>query len=85
MRRKENFMAAAQTASYQTSQQEIPTRETKPPADPSDMTRQNRDSQKIAQLAYSYWEAGGRRNGSAEEDWARAEQALYGDANAATK
>jgi hypothetical protein len=78
-------MAAAQTAPYQTSQQEIPTRETKPPMDPSDMTRQNRDSQKIAELAYFYWEIGGRRDGSAEEDWARAEQTLYGGSNAATE
>lgn len=77
--------AVAQTAPYQASQQEIPTRETKSPVDPSDMTRQNRDPEKIAKLAYSYWEAGGRRNGSAEEDWARAEQALYGDANATTE
>jgi hypothetical protein len=30
----------------------------------------------IAQLAYSYWEARGCANGSAEEDWVRAEQEL---------
>lgn len=28
----------------------------------------------IARLAYSYWEARGGRDGSAEEDWYRAEQ-----------
>jgi DUF2934 family protein len=28
----------------------------------------------IARLAYSYWEARGCTNGSADEDWVRAEQ-----------
>jgi hypothetical protein len=32
--------------------------------------------EEIAQLAYSYWEARGRPDGSAEEDWFRAEQEL---------
>jgi hypothetical protein len=30
----------------------------------------------IARLAYSYWEAGGCTNGSAAEDWVRAEQEI---------
>lgn len=42
-----------------------------------------RNQQQIAQLAYSYWEARGERNGSAEEDWFRAEIELYG--NTSTK
>jgi hypothetical protein len=32
--------------------------------------------EEIAQLAHSYWEARGRPDGSAEEDWFRAEQDL---------
>jgi hypothetical protein len=32
--------------------------------------------EQIAALAYSYWEARGRRGGSPEEDWLRAEQEL---------
>ena len=34
--------------------------------------------EEIARLAYAYWEAGGRRHGSAEEDWFRAERELLG-------
>ena len=30
----------------------------------------------IARLAYSYWEGRGGQGGSAEEDWARAEEEL---------
>jgi hypothetical protein len=30
--------------------------------------------EEIARLAYSYWEAGGRRHGCPEEDWYRAER-----------
>ena len=30
----------------------------------------------IAQLAYSYWESGGRRHGSSMDDWLRAEREL---------
>jgi hypothetical protein len=30
----------------------------------------------IARLAYSYWEAGGRREGTAQSDWLRAEEVL---------
>ena len=32
--------------------------------------------ERIARLAYSYWEARGRQGGSAEEDWFRAEREL---------
>jgi len=32
--------------------------------------------ERIARLAYSYWEARGRPNGSPEEDWFRAEEEL---------
>jgi hypothetical protein len=32
----------------------------------------------IQKLAYSYWEAGGRREGSALSDWLRAEKVLGG-------
>lgn len=34
------------------------------------------DSAEIALLAYSYWEARRGQNGSAEEDWLRAEREL---------
>jgi len=34
---------------------------------------QDRMQEAIAGLAYSYWEARGRQDGSAEEDWLRAE------------
>ncbi len=34
------------------------------------------ESEAVARLAYSYWEARGGRNGSPEEDWFRAEQEL---------
>lgn len=34
------------------------------------------DREEIARLAYSYWEARGCQDGSAEEDWIRAEQEL---------
>ena len=33
----------------------------------------------IARLAYSYWEAGGRRGDTALADWLRAERVLNGD------
>jgi hypothetical protein len=74
---------AAQTAPHHTSQQTESTQKTKlaseVPKDPSDITAQTSDRQKIAALAYSYWEARGSSGGSAEEDWIRAEQALYSD------
>ncbi len=34
------------------------------------------DRDEIARLAHSYWEARGCQDGSAEEDWIRAEQEL---------
>jgi hypothetical protein len=34
------------------------------------------EHRRIARLAYSYWEARGRPDGSAEEDWFRAEDEL---------
>jgi hypothetical protein len=34
--------------------------------------------EEIANLAYSYWEAGGRREDTALSDWLRAERALNG-------
>jgi hypothetical protein len=40
--------------------------------------RRTPSHQEIARLAYSYWEARGRRHGSAEEDWYRAERELAG-------
>jgi hypothetical protein len=36
------------------------------------------DREQIAHLAYSYWEARGRQDGSPEQDWLRAEQELRG-------
>lgn len=78
--------AAAQTAPDQTFQQETSTPETeleaKLPADFRNVTQQERDPQKIAQLAYSYWKVRGCPHSSAEEDWFRAERELYPDARA---
>jgi hypothetical protein len=34
--------------------------------------------EEIAKLAYSYWEAGGRREGTALSDWLQAERILSG-------
>ena len=34
------------------------------------------EHEEIARLAYSYWEARGRPEGSPEEDWLRAERTL---------
>jgi len=34
--------------------------------------------EEIAKLAYSYWEAGGRREGTAWSDWLQAERILNG-------
>lgn len=47
------------------------------PMDPNEVHEQSPEAQKIAQLAYSYWEARRGSDGSAEEDWYRAERALY--------
>ena len=35
-------------------------------------------NERVALLAYSYWEARGRQGGSPEEDWYRAEQEILG-------
>jgi hypothetical protein len=32
--------------------------------------------EEIARLAFAYWEAGGRREGTAQQDWCRAEREL---------
>jgi hypothetical protein len=78
--------AATQTAPDQAFQHEVSTQETelkaKLPVDPGEMTQQNRDPQKVAQLAYFYWESRGCPHGSAEEDWFRAERDIYSDASA---
>lgn len=34
------------------------------------------DHEEIARLAYSYWEARGSQDGSAQDDWLRAEQEI---------
>jgi hypothetical protein len=39
--------------------------------------------ERIALLAYSYWEQRGRPSGSPEEDWYRAEQEILGQASPA--
>ena len=49
--------------------------------------RSNPDPHAVRELAYAIWEAGGRRQGSAEEDWLTAERQLLGECpptNAAT-
>ncbi len=40
---------------------------------------QNPNTEDIARLAYSLWEARGRQDGSADEDWFHAEQELLGN------
>lgn len=55
------------------------------PMDPSDMTEQSPEAQKIAQIAYSYWEARRGSDGSAEENWYRAERALHHQPSSAEK
>ena len=44
---------------------------------------ENPEKEKVAQLAYSYWVQGGRRDGTAEQDWFRAEAELQRVANEA--
>ena len=39
-------------------------------------TEDNGRDLETARLAYSYWEARGRRHGSADADWVRAEQEI---------
>ena len=48
------------------------------PARPAELTYEE-----VARLAYSYWLEGGCQEGSAEEDWLRAEKALRSRAMAA--
>lgn len=55
------------------------------PIDLDGVHEQSPDAQKIAQLAYSYWEARQDSDGSPEEDWYRAEQALYYQPSSAEK
>jgi len=38
--------------------------------------RRGASHEEIAKLAYSYWEAGGRSEGTQLSDWLRAERAL---------
>jgi hypothetical protein len=40
--------------------------------------------EEIARLAYAYWEARGRRHGSPQEDWFRAERELLRRRRAST-
>jgi hypothetical protein len=40
------------------------------------------DHEAVARLAYSFWEARGRGNGSAEDDWFKAEAELKGSPRA---
>jgi hypothetical protein len=47
---------------------------------PNETATEHRDPQKIAQLAYSYWQSRGGGDDSAEQDWFRAEAELYGSA-----
>ncbi len=47
---------------------------------PNEAATERRDPQKIAQLAYSYWQSRGNGDDSAEHDWFRAEAELYGSA-----
>jgi hypothetical protein len=51
------------------------TSRTAQPVSPLEEVRQP-GHQEIAMLAYSYWEARGRQDGSALEDWLRAEREL---------
>ena len=47
-----------------------------PVQDQTPSAKSNGGDVEIARLAYSYWEARGGTNGSAEEDWDRAEREL---------
>ena len=48
-----------------------------PYASPSPRPHLKPTDAEIAKLAYSYWEARGRKHGSALEDWLRAERELH--------
>ena len=43
---------------------------------PAEVQITPQEHKRIARLAYSYWEARGRADGSSEEDWFRAEEEL---------
>ena len=43
---------------------------------PAEVQIRPQEHKRIARLAYSYWEARGRPDGSSEEDWFRAEAEL---------
>ena len=45
--------------------------------EPPARTAERPEHDEIARLAYSYWEGGGGREGSAMEDWLRAERELW--------
>ncbi len=47
-----------------------------PAGPPVAAAEERSDSETVARLAYSYWEARGFQGGSAEEDWLRAEREL---------
>jgi hypothetical protein len=49
-----------------------------PPAEETVRVRRVATHEEIQKLAYSYWEAGGRREGTAVADWLQAERALNG-------
>jgi len=46
--------------------------------DHADLTTSISIQEKVALLAYRYWEERGRRGGSPEEDWYRAEREILG-------
>jgi len=46
------------------------------PSTSADDSRNAPSHEEIAQLAYRYWEARGRQDGSSDEDWLRAEREL---------
>ncbi len=83
--------AGAPPSLEMTSGQKLPERPSPPPApqrtaakkdmiDPAVSTRE-----KIALLAYSYWEARGRQGGTPEEDWFRAERVILGNSAGRTQ
>lgn len=49
-----------------------------PPAEEIVRVRRVATHEEIEKLAYSYWEAGGRREGTAVADWLQAERILNG-------
>lgn len=70
------------------SNHETTTAENKLPANsnnPSKLAQQSPEPQRIAQLAYFYWEARGCPDGSAEQDWFRAEAELQGISSTANE